>query len=341
MLIGSIIDRWDESLAAGGDAQAIAEPLSAGTSLAFGDARADDSLAALARMVKENIAKADRFYEVDTDDISDFVFDGDILTFRSAIVTETESNNLVHAKVHGGRICASAVVILPHLNAEAWCYQGLARRLTRLGLSVVELTLPYHGPRARPGSVMSDYFVSPNIGRTIRSVRQAVLDTRRTLAWLSHRGCRNIALVGVSLGSCIAGLVAAHDARVCASALLLTAGDFSEVVWTGRATQSIKNAIAAGMTLEQLKTAWSIVSTGTFARELSRSGHSILVISGSRDRLVLPRLTEQFVEQLQGYQARCDWKVLSCGHYSMGAFPFNAAAFLMLARFLRREVAPT
>jgi hypothetical protein len=29
--------------------------------------------------------------------------------------------------------------------------------------------------------------------------------------------------------------------------------------------------------------------------------------------------------------------VLGCGHYSMGSFPFNAAAFLMVARFLNRK----
>jgi predicted esterase len=82
---------------------------------------------------------------------------------------------------------------------------------------------------------------------------------------------------------------------------------------------------------------WSIVSTGTFTKELSRVGHSILIISGKRDRVVLPCLTERFFDQLRGHEAQCDWRVLGCGHYSMGSFPFNAAAFLMVARFLNRE----
>jgi pimeloyl-ACP methyl ester carboxylesterase len=227
--------------------------------------------------------------------------------------------------------------VLPHLNAEAWAYQALSRRLMRLGPTVVELTLPYHGLRSRPGSIISDYFVSPNIGRTIRTVRQAVLDTRKTLTWLSDRGYQNIGLVGVSLGSCISGLVAAHDERVRVSVLLLTAGDFSEVVWTGRATQYIKDALAVGMNLDELKAVWSIVSPGSFAKELSRVGHSMLIISGRRDRVVLPCLTERFFKQLRSSKARCDWRVLGCGHYSMGSFPFNAAALFMVARFLSRE----
>lgn len=332
---GSIIDRWDESLAAEEDAKRVVAPLTVGAPLAFGGADQDASLAALAEMVKGSTAEADKFYANESEDLSEFVFEEDILTFRSSIVTETEPNNIVHAKVYEGANRHSAIVVLPHWNAETWGYEALARRLTRLGPTVVEIALPYHGLRSRSGSVYSDYFVSPNIGRTIRSVRQAVLDTRKTLTWLSDRGNRNIALVGVSLGSCIAGLVAAHDARICASALLLTAGDFSEVVWTGRATRYIKDALAAGTTLDELKRVWSIISPGTFAKELSRAGHSVLIISGSRDRLVLPLLTKRFFEQLRSHEARCHWRVLGCGHYSMGSFPFNAAAFLILARFLK------
>jgi hypothetical protein len=91
------------------------------------------------------------------------------------------------------------------------------------------------------------------------------------------------------------------------------------------------------MSLDELKRVWSIVSTGTFAKELSREGHGILVISGSRDKTVLPCLTERFVGQLRSNAARRDWRTLGCGHYSMGSFPFNAAAYLMLTRFLKRE----
>jgi pimeloyl-ACP methyl ester carboxylesterase len=335
---GSIIERWDERMAAEDAAHRCVEPLTAGASLAFTGADEGASLAMLAEMVKQRTARADAFYAVDPDDDSEFAFDGELLSYRSAIVTETVTNNIVCAKVYEAAKRRGAVVILPHLNAETWGYQVLSRRLLKLGLTVVELTLPYHGLRSRPGSTLADYFVSPNIGRTIRSVRQAVLDARKALNWLSDRGYRDIALVGVSLGSCIAGLVAAHDSRVRASALLLTAGDFSEVVWTGRATQSIKEEIASGMTLDELKGAWSIISTGSFARELSRAGHDILIISGKRDRLVLPYLTEHFFDQLRSNDAKCDWRVLGCGHYSMGSFPFSAAAFLILARFLRREV---
>ena len=174
-------------MAAADDAKRVAAPLTVGAPLAFGGADEGASLATLAEMVKKSTGAADKFYPIETDD-PDFVFDGDLLTFRSAIVTETEPNNIVHAKVYERGRRSSAVVVLPHLNAEAWAYQALSRRLMRLGLTVVELTLPYHGLRSRPGSIISDYFVSPNMRRTIRTVRQAVLDTRKTLNWLSDRG---------------------------------------------------------------------------------------------------------------------------------------------------------
>ena len=146
---GSIIDQWDESVAAEEDAKRVAEPLTIGASLAFGDAVEDTSLAPLAERVKESIAAAHKFYGIEANKASDFVFDGDVLTFRIDIVTETEPNNIVYAKVYEGGRRRSAVVVLPHLNAETWGYQGLSQRLMRLGLTVVELTLPYHSSLLR------------------------------------------------------------------------------------------------------------------------------------------------------------------------------------------------
>lgn len=175
------------------------------------------------------------------------------------------------------------------------------------------------------------------MGRTIRSVRQAVVDSRRVIDWLHQRNYQKVGLIGISLGSCVAGIVAAHDARIRASALMLTAGDFAEVVWTGRATRHIKEAIAAGATLEQLRNVWSIVSTDAYVSGLARPEHKTLIISGGRDQVVHPYLTERFVGQMRTSDAHFNWRIFGCGHYSMAMFPFSAMAFLMLARFFRQE----
>jgi hypothetical protein len=158
------------------------------------------------------------------------------------------------------------------------------------------------------------------------------------LDWLIEKGYQKLGLIGISLGSCIAGLVAAHDKRIQSSALLLTAGDFAEVIWTGRATRHIQEAASdAGIGLHELQQLWSIISTGRFARQLSRTDHKCLIISGNRDRVVPFYLTERFIEQLRSYHSRLDWYVLPCGHYSLGLFPFNVISFARLLCFLNRE----
>jgi hypothetical protein len=228
------------------------------------------------------------------------------------------------------------VIVLPHWSAPTWAYQGLARHLSRVGLTAVEVALPYHGVRTREGALIADYFLSANLGRTIRSVRQAVVDTTDIVTWLTLRGYDRIAVIGLSLGSCIAGLVGAHDPRVRCSALFLTAGDFAEVTWTGRATRHIRRAVETEMTLDQLKSVWSIISTETFASELARPGHSALIISGTRDAVVKPYLTQRFIDQLSSRGARFSWMQLDCGHYSLARAPFSILAFVRLLYFFQR-----
>jgi pimeloyl-ACP methyl ester carboxylesterase len=337
MLIASFIDRIEERAARQDEAHKRIEPVAVGAALAFPGVEDDAPLGTLASLVADRMPISAEFFSATSIGDGDFGFDGHVLRFRSPILTETAANNVVYATVREVEGCSSAVVILPHWNAAMGSYRKLSRILAALGMTTVEMTLPYHGLRNRPGAAIADHFVSPNLGGTIRATRQAVLDTRTTMDWLARRGYRRFALIGVSMGSCVAGLVAAHDTRVTASALLLAAGDFAEVVWTSRATRHIKESLATGLTLDQLKSVWSIISAGTFARALSREDHTILVLSGARDRVAKPLLTERLCAQLQHCGARFHWRSLSCGHYSMGIFPFNAMTVLLLWQFLTAQ----
>ena len=333
----SYLDRWDERQAANDDGNKPLEQLVIGASLAFAGIDEGASLSELARFAENYKAQSANFFKAHRKGNAEYIREGDLLTFSSDIVTETESNGIVRARIYEAKNSRGAILVLPHWNAAMWDYQRFSRRLMRLGFTTVELTLPYHGSRNQSDGIISDYFLSANIGRTIRSVQQAVVNSRRVVDWLYERKHERIGLIGVSLGSCIAGLVAAHDERICTSALFLTAGDFAEVVWTGRATRHIKAALAASAKLEQLRDAWSIISTETYVRQLSRRGHRTLIISGKRDQVVHHYLTEQFVERLRRHGGSCSWHALGCGHYSLGLFPFNIVAFLTLARFFRRE----
>ena len=84
----------------------------------------------------------------------------------------------------------------------------LARRLISQGLDLFALELPYHMNRRPSRDVGSgDYFLSPDILRTVRAVEQAVADVCALAQGLVEKGYEKIFLLGISLG----GLVAAHS----------------------------------------------------------------------------------------------------------------------------------
>jgi hypothetical protein len=63
--------------------------------------------------------------------------------------------------------------------------------------------------------------------------------------------------------SSIGSIAAALDPRVRSVVLLLMADDFTDVVWTGRATQNVKSSLARRFSLEEVRSAWSIISPAT------------------------------------------------------------------------------
>jgi dienelactone hydrolase len=267
--------------------------------------------------------------------ISNYRFADGNLSFSSPIVTETPVNNTVHGRIWETRGRERAVLILPHWNAKAQSYDRMAWWLRQAGIAALRLSLPYHDLR-RPSSMpIAEYMVSANLGRTIRSNRQAVLDARLAIDWLDARGYRRIGIVGSSLGSSVASIVAAHDPRVTTLALPLSASHFGEVVWTGRATQHIRQAFEGRITLEELNELWAIISPINYVPRLKARDVSVLILSGREDAVFQPYLTRRVIDSLRAHQIRHWWKTLPCGHYTMAKFPFSLMTLASLVRFLR------
>ena len=144
----------------------------------------------------------------------DYTLTDDRLRFPSAVTTPHPENNVVHARYFPDRSergSRRAVVVLPQWNADAEGHVGFCRLLNRFGISALRLSLPYHDARMPPELRRADYIVSSNVGRTAQVCRQAVLDTRRAIAWLSREGYESIGILGTSLGSCLSMLTAAHE----------------------------------------------------------------------------------------------------------------------------------
>jgi len=200
------------------------------------------------------------------------------------------------------------------------------------------MSLPHHDGRRPAQELLGSGLVSANLGRTIRSCQQAVMDARAIIGWLWDCGYRWIGVMGSSVGSTLATIVAAHDARVSALAQVLTASDFGEVVWTGRATRHIRQALEVSLTLEQVNAAWSVLSPISYVRQLRNRNVPALVISGREDRVFLPYLTERLISGYREYGVRYQWHRFTCGHYTIADFPWNIGTLLRLGFFFRKHL---
>jgi len=269
---------------------------------------------------------------------TEYSYSGSHLSFPSNLQTETPENNIVQCQVFETRTRSRAVILLPHWNAENNRYNGLASLLRAVGITTLQITLPYHQGRRPPEMSNADYLLSANLGRTIRSVRQAVLDCRLAIDWLEQRGYQHIGLVGSSLGSAIGFVLTAHERRIKTAALLLMGSDFADTVWMSDATRHIQAAIRQVLTLAELRQIWSVISPTAYAAKLRNRPLRVLVVSGREDRVCHPHLTQQGIDALTQEEVDYEWKAWSCGHYTLGAVPYKFYLAAQLVRFLRRTL---
>ncbi|PDT50869.1 MULTISPECIES: dienelactone hydrolase-related enzyme [Sinorhizobium] len=264
-----------------------------------------------------------------------FESQGGWLKFPSDISTDVGENNVVWANITESGSFDQAMVIFHHWNASAR-NRRIASFFSQRGITVVEIAMPYHFERSRSGSLYADYMLSPNLGRTIQSLRQAVWDGRKLIRWLKSKGYREISVLGMSLGSWVAGMIAAHDLAVSKASLFLTAGSLADMVWTGRATRSIRESLEPAIELTDLRRAWGPLNLENYAHNLARPNLELHVVLAKRDKVVLPELSGSFMQKLRDAGAKPNILELNCGHYSLAMPPYILFAGLSLRRFLSR-----
>lgn len=327
------LDRWDERRVQRGNALKEPTDFVIDADLAFPGADPNTTLPEFCVLADE-ATEDTTFFDRPAISILDVERKEKRLTFLSDIQTDIDSNNVVCARVTDSGQMDRALIVFHHWNAQKHQRQ-LAAYFSKRGVTVIEMALPYHFDRSRPGSTYADYMLSANIGRTIQSVRQAVLDGRKLIAWLKAEGYGEITVLGMSLGSWVAGLVAAHDDLVSKASLFLTAGSLADMVWTGRATQAIRRSLSHDINLSDLKRAWHPINQETYARKLSRPGLELQLVLAKRDTVVVPELSQRFEQVLRDNGARPDVLELNCGHYSLALPPNIFFAGLRLHNLLK------
>jgi hypothetical protein len=266
-----------------------------------------------------------------------YEFDGHILKFPSSIETPYPENNTVWGRFFQARTKDLALVVLPQWNCNWDGHVSLCRVLQRAGISSLRLSLPYHHYRRPAHLDRSEYLVSPNIGRTITAMRQAVLDARRAADWLFGQGFRRVGILGTSIGSCIAFLACAHDERFSTGVFIHVSGFFADVVWTGLSTKHVRQSLETAIDLQRLRFLWSPISPYPFIKRLRGTDRKFLMLSGRYDLSFTPELSQQAFDEFHRCGVPCEIKWLPCGHYTMGQFPFSAMTGYRIIRFLNKN----
>jgi hypothetical protein len=349
-LLGRLI-RAQERRHASRDTNRVVRPFEWGAEFVASRLNGDDPRAVVEQFAREAVSHSEDFYALTP--VTDYALDKGALTWTSAASTPSVENNTVRARFFPAQPPKSpssknwnaqqahrrAVVVLPQWNADAESHVALCRLLSRQGVAALRLTLPYHEAR-RPAEIeRADFLVSPNIGRTLQSMRQAVLDTRAAVAWLVAQGFERVGIVGTSIGSCVAFLAFVHDERIDAGVFNHVSGYVADVVWRGISTQHVREGIEGTLTLEELRRLWLPVSPMTFAGRLATLRARPMRFIAARHDLTFPLdLSRDVIERVKATGAPLDVSWLPCGHYTSGARPWVYLDGWKIVSFLRKRL---
>jgi hypothetical protein len=258
------------------------------------------------------------------------------LKFASPIETPHSENDLAHARWFPAPGSKKAVVVLPHWNARLDQHQALCRGISRLGISALRISLPYHDYRMPPELQRADYAVSSNVARTIDATRQAVIDVRCCLDWLEEMGYERLGIVGTSLGSCYAFLASAHDKRLAVNVFNHCSSYVADVVWTGLSTQHVRRGLEGQIELERLRDCWMAISPVNYMGKFAGMPKKSKFIYTTYDTTFLPEFSRETVARVREHGIDHQVVVLPCGHYTMGEMPFKFVDGYHICSFLRK-----
>lgn len=302
----------------------------------------DDPRAALRHYSQEALARSDDFYALP--EIHDFELNDDQLTWTSALATPSAENNIARGRYfpvspNRARSPRTAVVVCPQWNAQPESHVEACRIFNFIGMSALRLTLPYHQERRPPEIERADHLVSTNVGRTIQSMRQAVLDTRSAVRWLRDQGYERIGILGTSVGSCIGFLAFAHEPLINAGTFNLVSGYVADVAWRGLSTRHLREGFGEHVTLDELRQYWAPISPLSFLPRIAQMQHRPMRFIAARYDLTFPfDLSLDVIEKVREHGVPLDVVWLPCGHYTIATMPWKALDAWKIASFMRKHL---
>ena len=324
------------------DDNRIIRPFGWGLEFISDHVNGEDPRVVFRRHTERAMQNSEAFYELP--EIVDWELARDRLTWTSAVKTTSADNNTARARLftprkERKRKPRAAVVVLPQWNAQPESHVEACRIFNGLGMTALRLTLPYHEERRPPELERAEHLVSSNIGRTIQSMRQAVLDTRAAVRWLKQQGFERIGILGTSIGSCTAFLAFVHDSAIDVGVFNHVSGYFADVVWKGISTQHVKQGIETHLTLDELREFWQPISPIPFIPRLVQMKRRPMRFIAARYDLTFPAgMSKKVIEEVRSLGVDLDVVWLPCGHYTTAELPWKAIDAWKIATFMRRHL---
>ncbi|MDM7995848.1 MAG: abhydrolase domain-containing 18 [Acidobacteriota bacterium] len=334
-MLSRLFYRWERTLSQR-DTNRTVRPFEWGLDFIEGGLVSENPKLQLLEYARRAVSESDAYHAYEP--VQDWRLDGNHLTFTTPSPTPYPRNNTVHGwhfpVDSGGRV----VLVLPQWNADAQGHMALCRMLNGFGLSALRLSLPYHDLRMPEELERADYMLSPNLGRTLQSVRQAVVDSRAALDWLESQGYTRFAILGTSIGSCIALITLAHDSRLALGVLNHVSPYFADVVWRGISTRHVRKGLDGNIELEDLREIWMPISPRAYFKKLVGTGKKSLLVHALYDFTFPHDLSVEVLKDYSALRLPHSALALYCGHYTSGVFPFNIVLGYRMCSYIRKNL---
>lgn len=319
----------------------VVQPFEWGFEYIGGNPHNEEPHSLFSRYSAETVRSSDQFFfspkvsdfdETETDELKS-------ITWTSGVETPSIENNTAYAAYFPVAGAKAAVLVLPHWNAKAGNYFDLCRLFNRLGLSALRLTLPYHEERMPPELERAEYLVAPNVGRTLQSLQQAVVDTRSAVKWLKQQRYQKIGIVGTSIGSCVGFFAFTHDMDIDAAVFNHVSGYPADVVWRGLSTYHVRESFGENLTLDELREYWLPISPMSYLERLSglpprpqRYIYTLYDLSFPVD------LSRDVIRELKRLKIKHSRAAIPCGHYTLGEKPWVYVDAFKIVSYLRKHL---
>lgn len=240
------------------------------------------------------------------------------VTFPSPMTTDIEENNTVHGLYFQppGKGPFPGVVVLHILGGDFVLSQTIANALARNGVAALAIKMPYYAERRRPGNPRR--LLSRNLEESIAGMTQAVLDIRRSVAWVRDRpevDDADLGITGISLGGLMSALSAAAEPRVGKVGIQLAGGDLAQSIWDKDRKETTgfrEDWLAKGGTRETFIKAVAPIEPTTYGHLLK--GRKVLMLAARQDE-IFPVSSTLALWKSMGEEPELIW-LEDTGHYT-------------------------